>query len=134
MTTTADLRILLQAVPGAPFGERISRQEDVPAGLDLPYAAILEDLSGSPALEGDGAALAWRAQAQVDVFFETPVRDADLDLVEKVVETIDGARQGGFRFRVLGWVRVPEAAGTEGETAGQDVGHVAITVQRSRVR
>lgn len=105
----------------------VYRQAHVPDDAVFPYASFLDPISDSPVLSGDARTLARRRVIQVDLWQDED--DEDDDLLDSVVNSIDGSRaSGGLTFRVQDVSLVP------GPEEDQGIVHHAITVGLPRLR
>lgn len=96
----------------------------VPDDAAFPYASIIDPISNATALAGDGRLLARRRLLQVDLW--QTEEDLDLDLLDAVLDAIDGASiTSGFGLRATDSVLVDEP---------DDIIHHAITVSVVRLR
>lgn len=95
----------------------------VPDSAAFPYASFLDPLSDAIALQGDAQTLARRRLVQVDLFQKEA--DFDPDLVEDLIQRLDGARiPSAFRLSVTDANAIEEP---------DDVVHHAITVSMARL-
>lgn len=95
MSTRSEFVRLLDPV----FGGRVYSDAIAPGGLTYPYAGVMDHLSQTAAVKGDGRALGRRRLVQVDVW--QLVEDEDPALLEAVDNALDGVRiEGAYAVAV----------------------------------
>lgn len=101
MTVRSEFVRLLDPV----FNGRVYADVTARGGLGYPCAGVIDHVTQSPAIKGDGRALARRRTVQVDVW--QLAEEEDAEVVRAVEESLDGVRiEGAYAVAVQSSARV----------------------------